>query len=112
MSAVAQKPGSFAAALTGVIAPTALPEPLPESPMPLLAEWFEDARRCGRYDDFNAMTLATASPHGAPSARIVLCKDIEVEQAALLFYTSYASRMGEELVANPLAAAVFLWPHA
>jgi len=89
-----------------------LPEPLPDDPMPLLTAWFENARASERYDDFNAMTLATATPDGAPSARIVLCKAIEVERAALVFYTSYASRKGEELEVNPRAAAVFHWPHA
>jgi len=80
--------------------------------MPLLLEWFEEARRCGRYDDFNAMTLATATPNGEPSARIVLCKAIEADPPAIVFYTSYASRKGEEIAANPCAAGVFYWPHA
>jgi len=107
-----KEPGALVEALTGMLACHDLPEPLPEDPMPLLLEWFEDARRSARYDDFNAMTLATATPEGAPSARIVLCKSIEPETPAIVFYTSYASRKGQELEANPRAAAVFHWPHA
>lgn len=112
MSAPAQEAGSLVTALTGMIAPRSLPDPLPADPMPLLSQWFEEARGSGQYDDFNAMTLATASQGGAPSARIVLCKNIELERPALVFYTNYTSRKGVELEANPLAAAVFHWPHA
>ena len=104
--------GALMDALTGVLSCHDLPEHLPEDPMPLLLEWFEEARRCERYDDFNAMTLATATPGGVPSARVVLCKAIEPQTPAIVFYTSYASRKGQELEANPRAAAVFHWPHA
>ena len=89
-----------------------LPDPLPASPMALLAEWFEDARQSKRYDDFNAMTLATSTPEGRPSARVVLCKMVEPERPAIVFYTNYESRKGRELDANPYAAAVLHWPHA
>jgi len=106
------QPGPILEALTRLIACDDLPETLPHDPIPLLVEWFEDARRCEHDDDFNAMTLATATANGEPSARIVLCKAIETAPPALVFYTSYASRKGEELAANPRAAAVFYWPRA
>lgn len=106
------KPNRIISSLSSLVACNDLPDPLPSDPMPLLAAWYEDAKHSGRYDDFNAMTLATATPDGAPSARIVLCKAIEMERPALVFYTSYESRKGEELEANPRAAAVFHWPHA
>jgi len=112
MTQTAKEHGALIDALTGMLACHDLPDPLPENPMPLLLEWFEDARSSERYDDFNAMTLATAAPGGAPSARIVLCKAIEPETPAIIFYTSYASRKGQELEANPRAAALFHWPHA
>jgi len=112
MTQTAKEHGALIDALTGMLACHDLPDPLPENPMPLLLEWFEDARSSERYDDFNAMTLATAAPGGAPSARIVLCKAIEPETPAIVFYTSYASRKGQELEANPRAAALFHWPHA
>lgn len=108
----ADAPGPIARALASLMCGRDLPDALPADPMPILLEWFEDARRSGRYDDFNAMTLATATPDGAPSARVVLCKAIEPHPTALVFFTNFLSRKGRELHANPRAAAVFHWPHA
>lgn len=103
--------GGVIEAITRLLSCHDLPELPPESPMPLLLAWMREARDSGRYDDYNAMTLATATPDGAPSARIVLCKEIEESPPALVFYTSYRSRKSRELEANPRAAAVFHWPH-
>lgn len=58
--------------------------------------------------DANAMTLATASPDGAPSARVVLLKD--ADDRGLVFFTNYESRKGRELAGNPRAALAFYWP--
>jgi pyridoxamine 5'-phosphate oxidase len=55
----------------------------------------------------NAMTLATATPAGRPSARIVLLK--EVSESGFVFYTNYMSRKGRDLEANPWAALIFYW---
>ncbi len=55
----------------------------------------------------NAMTLATATRDGIPSARIVLLKGLDARGFA--FYTNYESRKGQELADNPQAALVFLW---
>jgi pyridoxamine 5'-phosphate oxidase len=55
----------------------------------------------------NAMTLATVSPGGQPSARIVLLKG--VDSGGFVFYTNYKSRKGRELTANPAAALMFHW---
>jgi pyridoxamine 5'-phosphate oxidase len=55
-----------------------------------------------------AMTVATASPDGRPSARVVLLRDFD--ERGLVFYTNYDSRKAEELAANPHAAALFYWP--
>jgi len=68
--------------------------------------WFEDALRAGLPLP-NAMTLATASAAGKPSARIVLLKGIERE--SFVFYTNYRSRKGRELEANAAACLVFMW---
>ena len=54
-----------------------------------------------------AMTLATASAAGSPSARIVLLKALD--ERGFVFYTNYASRKGEELSARPRAALAFFW---
>jgi len=55
----------------------------------------------------NAMTLATASAAGRPSARVVLLKD--VDQSGFVFYTNYESRKGLELAARPEASLLFYW---
>jgi pyridoxamine 5'-phosphate oxidase len=69
--------------------------------------WFEQARAAGEPEP-NAMTLATCTPDGRPSARIVLLKICE--HRGLAFFTNYNSRKGRELANNPLAALVFFWP--
>jgi pyridoxamine 5'-phosphate oxidase len=68
--------------------------------------WFHDAQAAG-VPLANAMTLATVSPGGAPSARVVLLKGIE--HGGFVFYTNYLSRKGRELAAQPRACLVFLW---
>ena len=55
----------------------------------------------------NAMTLATATAAGRPSARAVLLKG--VDGGGFVFYTNYASRKARELAENPFAALVFTW---
>ncbi len=55
------------------------------------------------------MTLATATPDGKPSARMVLLK--QVDQDGFVFFTNYHSRKAEQLDENPQAALVFYWPH-
>lgn len=68
--------------------------------------WFEQALAADLIEP-NAMTLATATPEGKPSARIVLLKG--VSEQGFVFYTNYASQKGQQLLANPYAALVFLW---
>ena len=68
--------------------------------------WFDDAL-AAKLPLPNAMTLATVSPQGAPSARIVLLKG--VEDGGFVFFTNYHSRKGRELEARPAACLVFQW---
>jgi pyridoxamine 5'-phosphate oxidase len=75
-------------------------------PLRQFERWFEDALRA-KLPLPNAMTLATVTPEGAPSARIVLLKG--VEQGAFLFYTNYLSRKGRELEQRAQACLVLLW---
>ena len=58
------------------------------------------------------MVLATATASGQPSARIVLCKEFDVELGRVSFVTNYDSRKGRELEENARAALVFHWDHA
>jgi pyridoxamine 5'-phosphate oxidase len=68
--------------------------------------WFDDAL-AAKLPLPNAMTLATVTPQGAPSARIVLLKG--VEDGGFVFFTNYHSRKGRELEARPAACLVFQW---
>ncbi len=55
----------------------------------------------------NAMTLATATKNGIPSARVVLLK--EFDELGFIFFTNYGSRKGKEILENPNAAILFWW---
>lgn len=79
---------------------------LAADPFSQFQHWFDEALRA-ELPTPNAMTLATASAAGAPSARIVLLKGID--HNGFVFYTNYLSRKGRELAANPRAALVFHW---
>ena len=68
--------------------------------------WYEEAI-AAEISLPNAMTLATATQNGVPSARMVLMRHVDVR--GFVFFTNYASRKGHELEANPVAALVFFW---
>jgi pyridoxamine 5'-phosphate oxidase len=69
--------------------------------------WFEQVVKAGLAEP-NAMTLATASAEGKPSARVLLLRGFDAR--GFVFFTNYESRKGLELGANPKAAMVFFWP--
>ena len=75
-------------------------------PLRQFERWFEDALRA-KLPLPNAMTLATVTAAGAPSARIVLLKG--VEQGGFVFYTNYLSRKGRELDRSARACLLLLW---
>ncbi len=75
-------------------------------PIGLFRSWFDDAVSAGLHEP-NAMALASSTPDGAPSVRIVLLKHLDEDGA--VFFTSYESRKGVEIQANPRVAAVLLW---
>lgn len=77
-----------------------------KNPITLFKEWFAEAQH-SEPNDADAMTLATAAPSGAPSARMVLLKD--VDERGFTFYTNMESRKAKELRANPRAALCFHW---
>jgi pyridoxamine 5'-phosphate oxidase len=88
-----------------------LPDPLPANPLAVAAEWLAQARADAAQPNPNSMVLATVDGRGYPSARVVLCKEINAEAGFILFYTNYRSRKGLELLANGRAAVVFHWDH-
>ena len=75
-------------------------------PIRQFAHWFDDAR-AGELMEPNAMTLATATPEGAVSARMVLMKGFD--ERGFSFFTNYDSRKGRELANNARAALLFWW---
>jgi len=75
-------------------------------PMQQFAKWWKQAV-ASEISEVNAMTLATASSDGMPSARIVLLKD--VSDKGFSFFTNYSSFKGQQLAENPKACLVFFW---
>ena len=75
-------------------------------PISLFKDWLADAER-SEPNDPNAMTLATATPDGAASARMILLKG--VDERGFTFYTNLGSRKVEQLSVNPRAALCFYW---
>ena len=88
-----------------------LPDPLPTEPMALAAAWLATALAARQQPNPDSMVLATATASGQPSARVVLCKEIDVELGRVSFVTNYDSRKGRELAENARAALVFHWDH-
>lgn len=85
-----------------------MPEP---DPFAKFHEWMAAAEQ-SEPNDPNAMTVATATADGVPSARIVLLKGIDAAGSArrgFVFFTNRESRKGGELAANPRAALLFHW---
>lgn len=90
------------------------PEPTPLSPgipdvadpFTLFEQWYAEAR-AHEINDSNAMSLATATPDGHPSVRMVLLKGFDT--TGFVFYTNRDGRKGQELSANPHVALLFHW---
>lgn len=76
------------------------------SPIDQFTKWWNDALNA-QLDEVNAMTLATASADGVPSARIVLLKGYD--ETGFLFFTNYNSFKGKQMEENPRACLVFFW---
>jgi pyridoxamine 5'-phosphate oxidase len=93
----------------GMPSESSLPEPLPTDPLPLFHEWFREAAARRTQPNPDAMVVATVASNGDPSARVLLCKRVDVEAGYIVFFTNHQSRKGRELAARPRAAAVFHW---
>jgi pyridoxamine 5'-phosphate oxidase len=78
---------------------------LDADPLRQFEEWFREAESTARAPE--ATALATATPDGAPSVRMVLVKAFD--ERGFVFHTGYESRKGFELAANPRAALLFYW---
>lgn len=81
-------------------------EDLDPDPLRQFDAWFRDAADSGAPGP-EAAAVATASPEGLPSVRMVLVKHFD--ERGFVFHTNYESRKGSELAANPWAALLFYW---
>jgi pyridoxamine 5'-phosphate oxidase len=79
---------------------------LDADPIRQCRRWYDEAVATD-LPDANAMTLATSTPDGKPSARIVLLK--RIDDRGFVFFTNYRSRKGAELASNPRAALILFW---
>jgi pyridoxamine 5'-phosphate oxidase len=86
---------------TGLLESSLAPDPIVQ-----LQNWYREAVDAG-IPQPDAMTLATATKEGKPSARIVLMKTMDAR--GISFFTNYQSRKGGELLENPRAALIFYW---
>jgi pyridoxamine 5'-phosphate oxidase len=77
-----------------------------KNPYKQFAKWFSEVMKSGFLEP-NAMTVATASPGGRPSARILLLKGFD--ERGFVFFSNYKSRKGKELEQNPYASLLFYW---
>ncbi|MBA2248606.1 MAG: pyridoxamine 5'-phosphate oxidase [Chitinophagaceae bacterium] len=75
-------------------------------PIQQFKKWWDDAIE-SHIEEVNAMTLATSTKDGRPSARMVLLK--EVQDNGFVFFTNYESKKGKNLLENPQASLVFFW---
>jgi pyridoxamine 5'-phosphate oxidase len=82
------------------------PVPIVSDPIKLFADWMEEAKAT-EPNDPNAMALATTTPDGRPSVRMVLLKGVDA--SGFVFYTNWQSRKGGELAANPHVSLLFHW---
>jgi pyridoxamine 5'-phosphate oxidase len=76
-------------------------------PIVQFRKWYEDAFNSNSIQP-DAMTVASATKYGKPSARMMLLKD--VDSKGFVFYTNQESRKGEEFSQNARVAIVFWWP--
>ncbi len=86
-----------------------LPTPLPEDPLPVVAEWLHEAASAAVQPNPNAMSLATMDADGRPSVRIVLLKSLVADPGYAVFYTNYESRKGRAIDAHPEVACCLHW---
>ncbi len=76
------------------------------NPFPLFKEWYDEVQKTS-LEEPTAMTLATSTADGHPSARIVLLKSYD--ERGFCFFTNATSQKGKELTSNPYAALCFYW---
>jgi pyridoxamine 5'-phosphate oxidase len=79
---------------------------LEDDPVAMFRRWLDETVRAGLHEP-NAMVVATVSPDGRPSARMVLLKGLD--DRGFVFYTNFSSRKASEIDANPAVSLLFPW---
>jgi pyridoxamine 5'-phosphate oxidase len=79
---------------------------LEPDPVSMFGRWLDDTVAAGLHEP-NAMVVATVSPQGWPSARMVLLKGLD--ERGFVFYTNYDSRKAHDIAANPAVSLLFPW---
>jgi pyridoxamine 5'-phosphate oxidase len=79
---------------------------LAPDPVSMFRQWMDDTVAAGLHEP-NAMVVATVSPQGRPSSRMVLLKG--VDERGFVFYTNYESRKAADIAANPGVSLLFPW---
>jgi pyridoxamine 5'-phosphate oxidase len=86
-----------------------LEDELPENPISLFNQWFDEVSTKGGVAETNAMTLSTTNSNGAPQSRVVLLKHID--HGNFVFFTNYKSTKGLAISQNPQVCLSFYWPN-
>lgn len=81
-------------------------EDVPKDPIELFAQWLRDAITAESMEP-NAMNLATSTPDGRPSSRVVLLKQLTKD--GFIFFTNYNSKKGKQIDNNKFCALNFIW---
>lgn len=81
---------------------------IPESPLTLFSQWFDEVSKSDGVAEVNAMTLSTVDTTGAIKGRVVLLKELATE--GFVFYTNYNSDKCKALFAHPKVSLSFFWP--
>ncbi len=82
-------------------------EQLPDTPLDLFQQWFNEAEASDTVSEVNAMTVATIGEDGFPKSRVVLLK--AYSQEGFIFYTNYESEKGKAINRNPHVCLSFFW---
>ena len=93
--------------MTGDVDTPLSEEDVDPDPVRQFQRWFAEAERAGAFQPESA-AVATATPDGAPSVRMVLVK--QADETGFVFFSNYESRKGRELAANSRAALMYHWP--
>jgi len=91
------------------IADGSLDDPVPDSPLSILARWMQEARGCDGLRNPDAMALATVDERGDPQVRMVLCRGFDAVEGRFSFYTNRSSPKARALDRLGRASAVFHW---